>query len=274
LIRPYPNTSASDNSPNWPATSNTGNIKLKKPHVRISNDDDENSGKWASTYPDFPNALAFSSVVVLRCALLGGFTVLALSGCYTQVNPPGLERPTDRPPQISRDLQPEDAYTVYLYHFDVRRSYDPFRLHRSWRYDPWDLRSSYHSSYRNSVDPFYSPYLHSVRNSWRWYGGQVIWSPLGVFVDSRWRSQPDPLPLPPSRPRIRRSGFEGPPASASDVRQTVPTTTYTPPSTPSPPPSSPPQEAPKQTQKKEEEKSKEEKREEKRKDQRRREGMR
>jgi len=208
---------------------------------------------------------------------LPGLAMLALSGCYTQVNPPGMDRPEDRPPQVSQYVPAEEAYTVYLYHLDARRFHDPFDLYRMGFRDPWGFSSSFHRSYRRYSDPFYTPYSHSVRNSWRWYGGQVIWSPLGVFVDSRWRARPDPLPLPSphARPRIRRSGFEGRPTSASEVRQTAPTTVYTPPSTPPPTPSPPPpQEAPKQTQKKKEEKTKEEKREEKRKEQRRREGLR
>ena len=217
-------------------------------------------------------------MTMLRRALLPGLAILALGGCYTQLDPPGMDRSEDMPPQVSQLVPAEEAYTVYLYHLDARRFHDPFDLYRMGFRDPWGFSSSFHRSYRRYADPFYTPYSHSVRNSWRWYGGPVIWSPIGVLVDSRWRTRPDPLPmpLPHARPRIRRSGFEGPPESAADVRQTVPTTTYTPRSTPRPSASTPaPQEAPKQTQKKkEEEESSKEKREEKRKDQRRREGMR
>jgi hypothetical protein len=115
-----------------------------------------------------------------------------------------------------------------------------------------------------------------VRNSWRWFGGAAIWTPAGVIVDSRWLPDRDPLPTVSPRPRIRQSGFEGLPVPASEVRQTVPTTTYTAPSTP---PTPPQQQVTKQTQqteqkKKDDEKSQEEKREEKRDEQRRRKGMR
>jgi hypothetical protein len=215
----------------------------------------------------------------LRRALLAGLAALTLGGCYTQLHPPGNNEAAYRSPPASRDLRAERERYVYHYHFDAHRAYDPFGPYWLRHRDPWRFHSSYYPSYRYYNDPYYSPYLDAVRSSWRWFGGAAIWTPVGVIVDSRWLPDRDPLPSASPRPRIRRSGFEGLPVPASDVRQSAPTTTYTPSSsTPAPRPS-PPQEAPKQTQqsqqkKKDEEQSKQEKREEKREEQRRREGMR
>jgi len=202
--------------------------------------------------------------------LLLCLAMFAFGGCYTQLRPPQPDRPADRYSQAPQRFQGTPENSIYHYHFDARRLYDPFGLDQFGFHDPW----FYRSSYPFFPDPYYG-YWHVMPNTWRWRSGQVIWAPIGAYVGSRWLPHPDPVViLPPARPRVRQSGFEGPPVSASDVRQTAPT--EAPQNNPAPTQVTPPPEAPKQTQteEKKEEKSQEEKREEKRSDQRRRGGMR
>lgn len=198
-------------------------------------------------------------------------------GCYTQVRAPEVGRHVEATPPATQDLfpplPPVQPYSFYGSDLFFDALYDPYEFRRNYYRDPWGHYTS--TRFVSNPDWLWDYGFWRTRHDpWYWGSVRTFWVP--VYVGAYWQPRSESVSAgSPSRPRpqVRRTGVEGPPASASDIRQEPPIST---PTVVNPPPVQTPQTSgsTKQAQEeKKDEKTEEEKREEKRSDQRRRGGM-
>lgn len=200
-------------------------------------------------------------------------------GCYTQVRAPEVGRHVEATPPATQDLLPPltsvQPYSFNNYNFFDGDLYDPYDFRRNYYRDRWGYWHESTTRFVPNPDWLWDyGFWRTRQDPWYWGAARTVWVP--VYVGAYWQPRYEPVSTgSPSRtrPQVRRTGVEGPPASASDIRQEPPVST---PTVVNPPPVQTPQTSgsTKQTQEeKKEEKTEEEKREEKRSDQRRRGGM-
>jgi len=155
----------------------------------------------------------------------------ALAGCYTQIRGPESRVDPVAEPELRSPPFEVDPIEVFVLHpvAPVGLFHDPWlRTSFGPGWDPWAsprVRYGFGSPYVRRVDPYlFSTWPHSWSHSWwgdslRWHGlpDHLAWWRRDGHRSGPIDADDETRMLP--RPRIRRSGFEGVPVSAREVRE-------------------------------------------------------